>query len=451
MRLNFHSRCFLASLTHMRIRDTFSCFVLRTSGILLLAGSLACSNTSLKNPSDAASDGSSSPGGGTGGVLGSGGAPGSGGRPGSGGAIGSGGGPGSGGAPGTGGAPGSGGGPGTGGSPGSGGGTGTGGSPGSGGGTGTGGSPGSGGRPGTGGSSSTGGAPGTGGNTGSDGGRDAPAAPDASPEVLRADGSPADRADAAMVSTIDASGGATDTRGTDALSPGAQEYVNAYLQPYCTRLAQCCAQAGIPSSGMGPCESYELGFVKYLNDGSAVIVPSVIQTLLSQLNSSCDQPSYALIGATTDGTRTSGQPCVAPDQCAGTPALCLNGTCMTPPRGKAGDGCSVTCDDTSVCKWGVSSGKSPYSVCYDQDGLRCDSTTNTCVPVSAIGAACPTYSDCGVHAECTNGTCLALASVGQDCGNGQRCDRNLECVSNASGTTDTCRTLSVAWSGSCSP
>ena len=87
MRLNFHSRCFLASLTHMRIRDTFSCFVLRTSGILLLAGSLACSNTSLKNPSDAASDGSSSPGGGTGGVLGSGGAPGSGGRPGSGGAI----------------------------------------------------------------------------------------------------------------------------------------------------------------------------------------------------------------------------------------------------------------------------------------------------------------------------------------------------------------------------
>jgi len=433
MRLNFHPRCFLASLTHMRIRGTSSCFVLRTSGILLLAGSLACSNTSLKNPSDAGSDGSSSRGGGTGGVLGSGGAPGSGGVPGSAGAIGSGGGPGSGGMPGTGGAPGS------------GGGTGTGGSPVSGGGTGTGGAPGSGGGPGT------GGTPGTGGNTGSDGGRDAPAAPDASPEVLRADGSPADRADAAMVSTIDASGGATDTRGTDALSPGAQEYVNAYLQPYCTRLAQCCAQAGIPSSGMGPCESYELGFVKYLNDGSAVIVPSAIQTLLSQLNSSCDQPSYALIGATTDGTRTSGQPCVAPDQCAGTPALCLNGTCMTPPRGKAGDGCSVTCDDTSVCKWGVSSGKSPYSVCYDQDGLRCDSTTNTCVPVSAIGAACSTYSDCGAHAQCTNGTCLALARVGQDCGSGQSCGPSLQCVSNASGTTYTCRALSVAWSGSCSP
>jgi hypothetical protein len=439
MRLNFHPRCFLASLTHMRIRGAFSCFVLRTAGILLLAGSLACSNTSLKNPSDAGSDGSSSPGGGTGGVLGSGGAPGSGGRPGSGGAIGSGGGPGSGGVPDTGGSPGSGGGPGTGGSPGSAGGPGTGGAPG------TGGSPGSAGGPGT------GGAPGTGGNTGSDGGRDAPAAPDASPEVLRADGSPADRADAAMVSTIDASGGATDTRGTDALSPGAQEYVNTYLQPYCTRLAQCCAQAGIPSSGTGPCESYELGFVKYLNDGSAVIVPSVIQTLLSQINSSCDQPSYALIGATTDGTRTSGQPCVAPDQCAGTPALCLNGTCMTPPRGKAGDGCSVTCDDTTVCKWGVSSGKSPYSVCYDQDGLRCDSTTNTCVPVSAVGAACPAYPECGAHAQCTNGTCRALARVGQDCGSGQRCGPSLQCVSNASGTTETCRTLSLAWSGSCSP
>jgi hypothetical protein len=103
MRLNFHPRCFLSNLTHMRIRGTSSCFALRTSGILLLAGSLACSNTSLKNPGDAGSDGSSSPGGGTGGVLGSGGAPGSGGRHGSGGAIGSGGGPGSGGAPGTGG------------------------------------------------------------------------------------------------------------------------------------------------------------------------------------------------------------------------------------------------------------------------------------------------------------------------------------------------------------
>jgi hypothetical protein len=81
------------------------------------------------------------------------------------------------------------------------------------------------------------------------------------------------------------------------------------------------------------------------------------EPLLDQMKNSCDHPSYALIDATTDGTRTSGQPCAAVDQCAGTPALCLmtgttgSGTCMTPPRGKPGDDCAVTCDDTTVCKW----------------------------------------------------------------------------------------------------
>jgi hypothetical protein len=266
-----------------------------------------------------------------------------------------------------------------------------------------------------------------------------------------------DRADTAITGTNDASGPGADTRGTDALSAGAQEYVNTYLQPYCTRLAECCAQAGIPYSGMGACEAYELGFVKYLDDGTEVIVPSVIQTLLDQMKNSCDHPSYALIDATTDGTRTSGQPCVAVDQCAGTPALCLmtgttgSGTCMTPPRGKPGDGCAVTCDDTTVCKWGTSGGKSPNSVCYDQDGLRCDSTTNTCVAVTAIGKACTDYSECGAHAECSNGTCQAVAQLGQDCSGSQRCDRNLQCIASSGGTNYTCQTLSMAWSGSCSP
>jgi hypothetical protein len=296
-----------------------------------------------------------------------------------------------------------------------------------------------------------GGVLGTGGTTASDGGRDAPAAPDASPEALHADGSPADRADAAIINTGDASGGGADTRGTDALSAGAQEYVTTYLEPYCARLSECCAQAGIPYSGLGPCEAYELGFVKYLNDGTEVVVPSVIQTILDQLKNSCDQPSYALIGGTTDGTLLSGQPCVAVDQCAGEPALCLNGTCMTPPRGKAGDGCAVTCDDTSVCKWGLSEGKSPYSVCYDQDGLRCDSTTNTCVAVTGVGKPCTDYSECGAHAECASGTCQAFAQAGQACSPGPRCDRNLSCTADSAGTKYTCQTLSVAWSGSCSP
>ena len=413
------------------MKSYLSNFVLCTSGMVLLAGGLACSSTSLKSPGDAGSDVSSGSGGGAGGVLGSGGTPGNGG------------------ATGVGGIPGSGGKAGSGGGPGYGGISGTGGKPS------TGGIQGTGGKPSTGGIPGTGGMPGTGGKTTSDGGggSDALGPRDASPEVVRADSSPADRA----VTTADASAGDAAAGGADApLSPGAQEYVKTYLEPYCTRLAECCAQAGIPSSGMGPCETYELGFVKYLDDGSAVIVPSVIQTLLDQLKNSCDQPSYALISATTDGTRLAGQPCVAPDQCAGTPALCLfsagttNGTCMTPPRGKAGDGCAVTCDDTTVCKWGTGGGKSPNAVCYDQDGLRCDSTTNTCVAVAAIGAPCPNFNECGTHAVCSSsGTCQATAKVGQDCSNGKYCDSSLQCIS--SGTSSRCQNLSIAWSGSCNP
>jgi len=422
-RLNFHLAGRLARLATMKLRSPSLSFVLRTSGMLLLAGSLACSSgTSLKHSGDASTDASS---------------PGSGGRTGAGGVSGSGGVSSNGGAAGSGGASGTGGTLWTGGASGPGGGRDGGGAPGSGGTSSSGGAPGA------------GGGPGAGGKPGSDGGRDVAVAQDALPEVLHADGSPADRAaDTSIVSTPDARGGGTDTRGTDALSPGAQEYVNTYVQPYCTRLAECCAQAGISSSGLGPCETHELGFVKYLDDGSEVIVPSVIQTILAQIQNSCDQPSYALIGAATDGTRLSGQPCVAVDQCAGTPALCLNGTCMTPPRGKAGDGCSVTCDDTTDCKWGTSGGKSPNAVCYDQDRLRCDSTTSTCVAVTAVGAACTDYSECGTHAACTNGTCQALAKVGQDCSS-QSCDSNLQCNSN--GAAHTCQTLSMAWRGSCSP
>ena len=423
-------------------------FAFRTSGMLLLASSLACNGSSLKQPSDAGSGGpgGSSGGAGAGGVHSSGGSLGSGGLPGSGG---SGGTAASGGTKSAGGAPGSGGTPSTGGKSGSGGGSGSGG-------TGYGGAgPGSGGVTGSGGGPGSGGTTGTAGKTGSDGGADASV--DAFREAFRNDAALTDGADTAMVTTSDASDTGTDTRGIDALSPGAQEYVKTYLEPYCARLSECCAQAGLPYSGLGACEAYELGFVKYLNDGSSVIVPSVIQTLLDQMKTSCDHPSYALIGAATDGTRTSGQPCVAPDQCAGTPALCLSagttasGTCMTPPRGKAGDGCAVTCDDTTVCKWGISSGKSPYSVCYDQDKLRCDSTTNTCVAVTAVGKACTDYSECGAHAECSNATCRAFAQVGQDCGGVQGCDRNLQCIANSSGTKSTCQTLSMAWSGSCSP
>jgi hypothetical protein len=123
---------------------------------------------------------------------------------------------------------------------------------------------------------------------------------------------------------------------------------------------------------------------------------------------------------------------------------------MTPPRGKVGDGCSSSCDDTSVCKWSTSEGKSPYSVCYEQDGLRCDATTYTCVALSGPGGKCTDSSDCGVHADCRDGTCVARVKLGADCSNGKSCDSGLQCGS-ASSTDYTCKKFSIAWDGSCNP
>jgi hypothetical protein len=267
-----------------------------------------------------------------------------------------------------------------------------------------------------------------------------------------------DGPDASVVSTPDASNGTADANGADgALSAAAQQYVTTYAEPYCTRLAACCAQAGLAFSGLGPCEANQLSYAKYLNDGSAVIVPSAVQTLLEQMQTSCDQPSYALIATITEGTHRAGQPCEVPDQCAGTPALCWipsdvsSGTCMTPPRGKAGDGCVFTCDDTSLCKLGTSAGRSPYSICYDQDGLRCDLATYTCVAVTAIGKGCMEYGECGTHQTCLNGTCQKRAKAGEDCGNGQQCDDLLECYSSSGGSGYACQKMPLAWSGSCSP
>lgn len=302
----------------------------------------------------------------------------------------------------------------------------------------------------------SGGGTGTGGASGAAGagslgaepsGRDGGVASDVAVDNPRADASSSDGP---------AQDAARDGSRTDGLSAAAQQYVQAFAEPYCTRLAACCAQAGYPTSGLAACEANELGFVKYLDDGSEVMDSTTIQTILTQLQNSCDQPSYALLASTTQGTRLAGEACDAVDQCAGDPALCLSaggpgtGKCMTPPRGKAGDGCSVTCDDITLCKWGTSGGKSPFSACYDQDGLRCDTSTYTCVPFTAVGAKCADFSECGAHAECTNGTCQAKAALGAPCGGSTTCDSGLQCNSTG-GSTSTCQKLSVAWSGSCSP
>jgi hypothetical protein len=299
---------------------------------------------------------------------------------------------------------------------------------------------GSGGSAGAGGSGGKGGAGGSAGKSSDVPGRDAAVSSDVSLDGPRSDSLSPDRGSPDV---------SRDTGRTDALSAAAQEYVTTFAAPYCSRLAACCAQNGFPTPKPGACEANELGYVKDLDDGSAVINPTGIQTILTMLQDSCDQPSYALLARTTKGTRAAGEPCDSVDQCASESGICLNGKCMVPPRGKAGDGCSVTCDDYTSCKWTTSEGKSPYVMCYEADGLYCAYESHTCVALKAAGAACADFNECGTHADCTNGICVARTKLGADCSR-TSCDRGLQC-GNGTGSAYICQKASIAWSGSCSP
>jgi len=112
-----------------------------------------------------------------------------------------------------------------------------------------------------------------------------------------------------VVSTHDAGNGAADTTGADApLSAAAQQYVTTFAEPYCNPAGRVLLAEWHPISGLGPCEAYELSFVQnHLDDGSEVIVPSAVQTLLDQIQTSCDQPPDPIIVAVTAGTIPSGQ------------------------------------------------------------------------------------------------------------------------------------------------
>jgi hypothetical protein len=290
------------------------------------------------------------------------------------------------------------------------------------------------------GSGGSSGAGGSGGKSSNATGQDAAVSLDALPDGPRSDSASPDRGSPDV---------SPDMGRTDALSAAAQQYVTTFAAPYCSRLAACCAQNGFPTPGPGACEANELGFVKYLDDGSTVINPTTVQTILTQLQNSCDQPSYVLLASTTKGTRAAGEPCDAVDQCASDPGLCLSGKCMAPPRGKAGDGCAATCDDYTSCRWSTSEGKSPYAMCYEADGLRCDRESHTCVALNAVGAKCADFTECGAHADCSNEICVARAKLGADCGR-TSCDSGLQCGS-GTGSAYTCQKASIAWSGSCSP
>ncbi len=224
-----------------------------------------------------------------------------------------------------------------------------------------------------------------------------------------------------------------------------------YVTPFCERLADCCTKAGYPVPSAASCATTELQYyVDALADGSAQPNDEAIASYLSAISSGCDQPSYALMARLVAGTRPTGADCTDVSQCAGDSVACIipksssSGKCTPLARGVSGDPCHVGCNTTTSCRWTINGGTLTDGVaCWDEDGLRCDNETSTCVPLAGIGQTCD-WVECGEHASCLDGKCVAKGQLGDDCRDGRSCESTLSCSA-----TDTCEKVSIAWSGSC--
>ena len=257
------------------------------------------------------------------------------------------------------------------------------------------------------------------------------------------------------VSSTTSTGGSSATGGaagsSSAGAQAVQAFTTSYVTPYCTRLADCCTQAGYTASSATSCANTELGYYETsLADGSVQVNSTGVAALLNAIQNKCDQPSDTLYSNLTAGTRPIGSDCTDVSRCQGDSVACLIastasvGKCVALTRGKIGDPCAVGCDNTTSCRWTINGGNATQTAaCWDEEGLRCDSGTNTCVSLVGMGNSCDSLT-CGAHADCLNGVCVAKGKLGESCSTGRSCESTLSCNSSY-----ICEKMSIAWSGSC--
>jgi hypothetical protein len=155
-----------------------------------------------------------------------------------------------------------------------------------------------------------------------------------------------------------------------------------------------------------------------------------------------------LVGHVPDG-----QPCAdvaACDRAAG-PKVCQKiqgmgelGTCQTPPRGKSGDPCALSCALDTNCSVTASSPAASYptTLCYEEDGLYCQSGYS-CVPLVADGSTCSGEDACRSASYCDGETCVSRPGPGDACQFGPDCGSGFACVDSH------CAPAPFAFSSSC--
>ena len=216
-----------------------------------------------------------------------------------------------------------------------------------------------------------------------------------------------------------------------------REFVAAAAVAQCDDLGDCCAQDGHPFDEPS-CRTRVRSVLQDLVDGGAVVYDgdaaarcvAAMRASPGQCETTSDE--FLACRVVLRGTRTVGEPCASPQECAGFgdgDAFC------TPPEGggaevctaaerplaPAGEGeaCGWTCDVTGGCT-SLVNGES--ATCQVTDGLYCARATGTCARLVAAGGSCAGETlACEVGAFCDGQRCATLRQLGESCPTREAC------------------------------
>jgi hypothetical protein len=250
----------------------------------------------------------------------------------------------------------------------------------------------------------------------------------------------------------------------DSGGAGSQE---AFVASYCDLFIPCCAKAGLRSDGT-QCKLFLGAFApqgKYDKQAGEACLAEA-----KAASSKADFCDTGLESAVCDkvfgepsGSKKPGETCESDSDCAASSegkvdcATAFSGSaqirkCQVQVRGKAGDQpCVGTVEGNTTFSSGSGDDVPAKGyLCYDKDGLRCDSKTNSCLAYKAVGEACISNGDCvsTTYCDSVQDKCAERKAVGAACSEtGFSSDR--ECVvGNYCSTAKTCMAL-IAEGGAC--
>ena len=209
-----------------------------------------------------------------------------------------------------------------------------------------------------------------------------------------------------------------------------------FAAAYCDLIQPCCAMAKLRTDGQqcrllfgafGGQSTYnkQAGEACLAEARAAAGMPGFCEGIESDEPSACDQVF------SSGGSKQPGEACKESDECAPSTegsvecqsSFGIGGAeirkCQVVVKGKEGDKPCVGTQEGNFTSGNVNLDDVPARgyLCYVRDGLRCDSTSDTCVKLKAVGEACLGNSECQRTAYCegTMDRCTQRKAVGGAC------------------------------------